>query len=274
MNNLPKYFKKISIVALVLILVGTAGAVVVGHSERGVQMTQEETVDVTDVNHITIRTSNQRIRIQQTTEDQARVVSNGMPSNAVLRVEVLGDTLDIDVSIPRRNISFGFNLADLRSAMQGPALTVYLPEQAYESIQAVTSNGRIDVENIVAVELLARTSNGRIDVAGVEAETISLETTNSRIEISDVTGDVWARTTNGQIGFYGDTITHNVELITTNGRIEVGLSQTPEHADFSLSTTNSRTRLFGEDRTHQTFGDGTYEVRLQTTNGRIEVEVQ
>jgi len=272
MNNQTKNFKKLVFLALLLIVIGIAGTAMVGHGSGGGITTLEEVADVTDVNHINIRTENQRVRVRSTTEDQARVVSSGMPTDATLTVEVLDDVLEVEVRMPRHNIRIGINFGDFRSLATPPSLDVYLPLEIYNSIRVTTTNSRIDVSDVTATEIEARTTNGRIEASHLETEEILLETTNARVEVRDVVGDVRVRSSNGRIDFHNPTIAQEVNLQTTNGRIDVNLTEVPEHADFSLSTTNSRTRIFGENRTHQTFGDGTYEVRLQTTNGRITVE--
>jgi len=272
MNNVSKNFKRLALLAVLLIVMGIAGTAVIGHgNSRGVT-TVEELVDVNHVNRVNISTENQRVRVFSTTEDQVRIVSTGMPADATLTAEVMNDVLEVEVRMPRHNIRIGVNFSDFRSLTDPPSLDVYLPGEIYDSIRVTTTNSRIEVSNVAATEIEARSTNGRIEVSNLEAEEILLETTNARVEIRDVVGDVRVRSSNGRIDFNNPTIEQQVNLQTTNARIGITLSEVPEDADFSLSTTNGRTRLFGQDRTHQTFGDGTYEVRLQTTNGRIVVE--
>lgn len=289
MKDLSKNLKKLTLLALILIIVGAIGAAVVGDGNSGSTVTLEEVVNATGVDHVRIRTRNQRVQIHRTTDSEARIVSSRVPSNATLIAEVVNNVLTIEMRIPRQ-MQFGINFGSIRYLTDPPGLDVYLPETMYEQVIINSTNGRIEVSDFeiadlqietthAAIELKniignidVSTSNGRINVSRITGEASRLRTTNGAIEISDVIGDIEAQTTNGRITFNNETIEQHVDLQSTNGGIEVNLRSEPEHAAFNLRTTNGRTEIFGNNNTSQQFGDGRYDVTLRTSNGRITVE--
>ena len=291
MNNnksILKNFKLLSLIAVLLIVIGVAGAWLVGES-GGSAITLEETISVANVDHVQIRTRNQRVRVHPTNDSEAKVVSTGMPANATLTVEVINNVLTIETRVPRQ-IIVGVNFSSFRSLTDPPALAVYLPENVYEQVTINSTNGRVEVSGLAITDLQiettngsielndiagnvdVQTSNGRIRVSGITGDEARFRTTNGGMELADITNHITGQTTNGRITFNHGTIEQNVDLQSTNGRIEVQLAREPEHAAFDLRTTNSRTEIFGNNNSTQQFGDGRYEVTLRTTNGRITVE--
>ena len=288
MKNISQHFFKLSLIAIVFIVIGVAGVAIVGYHDRTI--TIEGVTDAAGVNQVSIRTSNQSVRIHHTTGNQARVVSSGMPPHATLIAEVVDGVLMIETRIPRQ-IHIGINFGAIRHLIDSPpGLDVYLPMEIYERVTIHSTNGRIEMSDFEIADLHIettnarievhdingnvnlRTTNGRITASSITGEDLRFRTSNGRIEISDLVGDIDAQTTNGRITFNNETIEQQVSLQSSNGRIEVALSRTPTDVAFNLNTTNGRTTIFGNNNSTQQFGDGSYEVTLRTTNGRITVE--
>jgi len=259
----------------------------------------EEIVDVTGVENVIITARNQKVKIEKTTYSTARVrLTKGM-----LAARVEGDTLYIEAREMKRKLGIGLFI----NFELMPELKVELPKSVYHLIQAKTTNAKIEVESFDLDQLDLESTNGKLEVADITANGLTLKTTNGKIEIDDVkgnveaqttngkielkgidgtvcarstnakidldriTGHIKAKTTNGKIEFDNDTINQNVKLSTVNAKIEVVLQHQPEHAKFELSTSNSKTNLFGTGRNYDVFGDGTHDVILSTSNAKIEV---
>ena len=286
MKNKTFPIKKLALVAVFLIVIGTAGAWIVGPGSNH-SVTKEENVDVVDVAQIQIQTQNQGVRLHRTTDEQAKIVSSGLPEEATLEVEVVDDLLIIRTRMPRQWVQinvFPFHLNEL------PMLDVYLPDQVYARIAVQTGNGRVEVSDLSITELQvettnaqielrdltgnvdAQTTNGRIVASDVDGDQARMRTSNGAIDLSRLTGDIDAQTTNGRVTFHNATVAQNVRLQSSNGNIEMHLRSQPEHAVFELTTTNGRRTIFGDENSTQRFGDERYEVELRTTNGRITVE--
>jgi len=291
MKRISKIFKRLTWLAIFLIIVGVVGAMLVGYEEAGA-LTHEETVTMLAVNRVQIRTTNQRVLVSRTSDSLARIVVSGISNADDLTVQVVGDVLQVEnrPQTSRQIINFSIGFGSVRSLGQPAILEVYLPEAVYEQVVINSTNGRIDVADLEVNDLRinttnspvelrnivgnvdAKTTNGRIVAFGITGDDARLETRNGRIELSEITANIDAKTTNGRIVFSNQTIDQNVNLESTNGAIEVSLFERPEHATFNLSTTHGRITIFGNNNTVEQFGDGSHTVRLRTTNGRITVE--
>ena len=271
MKNISQHFKKISLIAIVLILIGVTGLFVVGYDDQMHTITVDAVIGSEGIDQVFIRTSNQNIRIHHTADSEARVVSSGMPSNATLISEVVDGVLMIETRTPRQ-IQIGVNFGSIRNLlMDPPSLDVYLPTIIYESVAIHSTNGRVEVFGFEIHDLQIETTNSRVEVHDIDGN-VNVRSANGRLELSHLTGDIDAQTTNGRIAFNNDTIEQNVRLQSTNGSIEVTLSEEPSDTLFDLRTTNGRTAIFGNNNSTQQFGNGSFEVTLRTTNGSITVE--
>lgn len=134
--------------------------------------------------------------------------------------------------------SFVFRATD-RDVMASLVLTV--PRDLLYRLDLDTSNGRIEVEDLVTQEVRGDTSNGRIVYNGVKGRVLKGDTSNGRIEMMEVEAEeLQADTSNGSIFMAGTARRFHCD--TSNGSITI----------------------------EPTFkGDG--EIRTDTSNGRIRI---
>lgn len=145
---------------------------------------------------------------------------------------------------------------------------VALPAWVVLDLVAETTNGGVKAEGVTADSIRAVTTNGGIALAA-RAASVAAETTNGGIDVAltpTASGDVSLRTTNGGISLLvpeGSRYGYDVRADTTNGRIEIELSDGDTSAE----------------QGHATFRSDDYDARpvktvvaLETTNGRIVVE--
>ena len=278
MKDISQHFKKLSLLALVLILIGVIGIVIVGFDEgNGNTITLEEVVDAAAIDRVSIRTRNQSVRLHHAADNEARVIASGLPSDATLTTEVINGVLTIEVYIPRQ-ITFGINFGSIREITEPRGLDVYLPVTAYEQITINSTNGRVDVSDFevddfriittnghIALENMigdvdVQTTNGRITASEISGDAVRIRTTNGHIELSGLTGDVDAQTSNGRITTSRMT-GNDIRIRTTNGSLE--LSDVTGNID--AQTSNGRV-TFNNDTVEQN-------VNLQSTNGHINMNL-
>ena len=261
-----------------------------------------EVIEMEGVKNIVVDAKNQKIKISKTHYPTARI----RLSRGILRAVVEGDTLKIEA----REIKRKFIIGNFINIEMGSKLEIELPATTYELVKAKTANAKIEIDHFEVTELDLETINGRIEAKAIQAKQMQLSTSNGSIEIergsgnvsvrttnggikvkqlvgtltartsngkiaiNDVSRDIIADTTNGKIELENQTITQQVELSTTNSKIEIKLKQKPADAKFELTTTHGKTLLFGNERNYELFGTGENLVDLSTTNGKIEVVVE
>ena len=261
-----KHFKvrKLVLLALVLIGVGTVGTWLTRESATDSHNPVEVTVPVAGMDSLRINASNRRIDFAVSNNDEVRVVMAGNTRRTDLTADVVDNEIVIEARQRRQFMSLNFD------GIGTSTLTVYLPEHEFEQITASTTNGGIVADNLLARDVSLRTSNGQVEARNLQGN-LEIRTTNGRVNVSHIAGDIQVRTTNGRIEFVNPTLAQNVEMQTTNGRIEMELAEEPTDAAFRTSTTNGSVSIFGSD----SWDSGSvYEINLRTTNGGITVRTR
>lgn len=167
---------------------------------------------------------------------------------------------------------------------QDIALTVYLPEQEYESLLLQTASGDIAVHSgFTFAEAELRTASGDVTFTGTVSEQLSVQSTSGEIEVRNTTGStVQIATTSGDIELAAVQISGEAVLETISGDIAL------EHSDagsFRIKTTSGDIEgalLSGKNFvTHTVSGDvrvppsdSTANVcEVTTTSGDIRIKV-
>ena len=288
-----KHFKvrKLVLLALVLIGVGTVGTWLTRESATDSHDPVEVTVPVAGMDSLRINASNRRIDFAVSNNDEVRVVMEGNTGRTDLTAEVVGNGIVIEAKEEQHrqfmNFNFGFSFQFNRP--RSSTLTVYLPEHEFEQITATTTNAHISAGNLPSTDVVLTTSNGRVDASNMPGD-LMVRTTNGQVDLRDIAGNVRVNstngsvnlnridgnvsveTTNGRLEFTNPTLAQDVSLRTTNGRITVRLDEEPEDVRFTTDTTNGDVTLFGGNSWNH--GNAYYEVNLRTTNGRITVETR
>ena len=141
----------------------------------------------------------------------------------------------------------------------GDEIVLQVPENSLDSLSVENSNQGIRIEGISAQSQLSLvTSNGRIDAENVGAEHCRFQTSNSSIELSQLNsagelecystngrlsveqancGTFKARTSNGPMELSGVICTHTLVLENSNGKID--MEETSAGTALSAVTSNS-----------------------------------
>lgn len=105
-----------------------------------------------------------------------------------------------------------------------------IQEVSGDLLEALTSNGRLEIKRAACERIVARTSNGAIECTQVSGLQFEAETSNGRIAAKTTAAEVKCRTSNGSIQVYpgeGQGVClegeGRYELSTSNGSITVGI---------------------------------------------------
>jgi DUF4097 and DUF4098 domain-containing protein YvlB len=116
--------------------------------------------------------------------------------------------------------------------------SISLAEIEGTNLDLHTSNGKIIMENVSAERVDGDTSNGAVLLDGVSAPVLNMRTSNGKIEGEVRSTDAFLKTSNGKIRLsLPSNEGGNYELLTSNGRIDLGVSDDPDNGyDMDLTT--------------------------------------
>lgn len=143
----------------------------------------------------------------------------------------------------------------------------------FDYINLISSNGRINIKDLIATEITATTSNGDINLENIfTSDEINLSSSNGDIVLNNVTADkIDSNTSNGKI--VAENITsNNTDLDSSNGRIYLAVTGNKDDYRVSLSTSNGDRVYDGlkvESGTINTTGSKI--ISLESSNGDVEV---
>ncbi len=177
-----------------------------------------------------------------------------------LEIRARGDN---DADAERNLDDFIYNLDDTTvGATQEVSLTFPISSNKWNLYTVSVS---VSVPEGLETKLVLDSTNGRIDVTDMVLQSVDVETTNGAINLDHVTSDsIYADTTNG--GLFGTITSPLTRFRTTNGVIDIELSALSGQHDFD--TTNGII-----DLKLPTGGDIGYSFNLDTSIGIIEVNL-
>ncbi|MCU1442555.1 MAG: hypothetical protein JWQ59_705 [Cryobacterium sp.] len=144
-------------------------------------------------------------------------------------------------------------------------LTVTLPESL--PLTVTGDNGRLSAEQLTG-DVSLHTTNGAVEVRSMDGR-LDLRTTNGAIAVADAaSSDVTARTTNGRVELELSDAPDSVEARSTNGAITIRVPDDDESYFVTADTTNGNvdTDEVPSERT----ADRT--ITAETTNGAVTIE--
>lgn len=277
--------KNISLLALLLLLVGTIGAIFTFQFvSKAEEIAEEKLINDNHFTNINISTDNSKVEILPTNDSKARVELSGKAKKYTFEANVEGKTLIILLKEKYwKPINFDFLSMFL-------TLKVYVPEKLYDSIQVRSNNGQVQVEKLEAKDIHIETDNGRIvlsDVKGsnittkadngrmelknIASSTVSVKASNGKILLDNVEGEISGKTNNGSITLITNQLDRPIELETDNGQIKIEAEKEPSNATLSIDVDNGKVDVFGHSDRNMIFGKGENLIKLSTNNGKITV---
>ncbi|KAF0197661.1 MAG: hypothetical protein FD169_263 [Bacillota bacterium] len=269
---MSKLLKAFLVVALLWVLVVGAGYFAWGHFQSFVprllqineraEGTETITRVASDITNISVDTRNGSVTVVATEgadivinvfyTAQGNSVANANDRLKALRTEVstTGTTMSVEGIYPSTTIN-----------NQSIRYEIAIPKSLNLKIR--TSNGRINVEEIVGkVDLY--TSNGTIDVVSqVGPEELLVYTSNGKINVAAApTGGTYnLRTSNGTVTVsLPEDLGVSFKATTSNGSIDLGYGQW-SFVGGQLTNKNVTAQL----------GDGSLDLDIQTSNGSIKL---
>jgi len=257
--------KKVLVLATLLLFAGLIGGAFTIKGKLDQNDFIEKNVEMTDVEQVEIVTTNGKVSLYPTNEEEATIKYTGNLSDYELVEKLEDNTLSIMV----KSKGLRFFSIDLLSFSQ--SIDVAIPERLYDSITVNTNNGRIDVEHLQINHLDAKTDNGRISVSNVMTETSNVRSSNGKISLDDVVGEINAHTSNGKIYLETESLDQPIDLSTSNGAIEIVTENRPTNAVIDAKTDNGKIEVYGDRKWDIITGNGDNVVKLTTDNGRITI---
>ncbi|HSJ39214.1 MAG TPA: DUF4097 family beta strand repeat-containing protein [Planococcus sp. (in: firmicutes)] len=278
-----KTFVRVLIIVTVLIVIGVIAVLyAIYNSDPAQQEVLEEKTFDAEIEDMEIMVQNSRVDFLPSDDGTSRVVLTGNSDDFMLKTDISGARLVVEVEDRSGFFNFGFN--------RSSTLQVYVPANGLASLVVDSTNGAINAKDIGAAELSLEANNGRIELEAVESESVNVETANGRIELTnveaditvrasngriiftDVSGELQAKANNGRIDLTVDTLDFPVDLETNNGHIEIHTENEPANARIEARVDNGSIDVYGQDSREVSFGNGDVLVKLVSNNGRIVVE--
>ncbi|MFA5005990.1 MAG: DUF4097 family beta strand repeat-containing protein [Candidatus Izemoplasmatales bacterium] len=241
----------------------------------------DETYDVGTLELVKLVFANKRIDVVPSETDQIRIVYYETAEDPVVVTE------DATSLAFEEELDFGFEWFDFQwlwpISPEYYGCTLYLPADAVLSLDLTTSNGGIDIAGMTALTGIdAYTSNGEINLLDVDvAGDLEMVSSNGAFDVENVTafGKVTFRTSNGKISIDGlvalgevvlktsngpvdvdGLVADDLEVDTSNGRIDVAIVGDYAHYRILMETSNGDMYIDGEEK-----NDGRYNTSLEPT---------
>lgn len=262
-------FKKISILALILLLIGGAGsALTFSKANTALLVSEEREVSAVNVKDIQLETDNAAVEIIPVKASAAKIELTGKrnPDYTMdFEAEVQGDTLVVKLDQQQRKyFNFNFVFSTL-------TLKVYLPEKTYQSMRITNNNGRIELGQLPVKKLNVQTDNGQIDLRDIVSDEVTAEADNGKILIDHVEGTLKGRLSNGSIKVLTKDLDRPIQLKNNNGSIVIQTETEPTNARFEVHKDNGEINILDQYSGNAQFGKGENLIELTTNNGKIEV---
>lgn len=279
--------KKLMILATLFIVVGGIGSALTFKSSFQADATTENTIIKDHFTAIEINGSDANVNILPTTDLEAQIELTGDMSDYhlyQLATEVDEEVLKINIDFDQKKL-FNFDFASRLLE-----LTVYLPEETYDSLHVRNDNGQIQmsdvhIEDIVAEtdngkmmfndlkshKIQAKSDNGHIELKNTHATKINTEAENGKINLENVVGELVGRADNGHISLIAEEINRPIDLTTDNGKITIQTENKPTNVTFDIRVDNGKVDYFGESTWDTIIGEGENLIHLKTDNGNIKL---
>lgn len=270
--------------AALFIVVGGIGSALTFKSSFQAEATTENTIIKDHFTAIEINGSDANVNILPTTDSEAQIELTGDMSDYHLATEVDEEVLKINIDFDQKklfNFDFAFRLLEL---------TVYLPEETYDSLQVRNDNGQIQMSDVHIEDIVAETDNGKmmlndlkshdiqtksdngsIELKNIHATKINTEAENGKINLEYVVGELVGKADNGHISLITEEIDQPIDLTTDNGKITIQTANKPTNVTFDIRVDNGKVDYFGESTWDTVIGEGDNLIHLKTDNGNIKL---
>lgn len=298
--------KKLSVVALLLLLVGVVGSVSTYKFTSKFEVVTEELEFKDDsFTKIEVSMNDAQVELIPTTEPDTLIEISGHDLKNNFSATVTKSTLSITNKESKQKL-YNFDFVT-----KPTTLKVYIPKQHYDTVQiqsdngsfsaenidanevnvkandgtielrninaqtilTESDNGRINGESLIGTTVSARANDGRIHLKHVTANSVSIISDNGKIELEEIKGELSAKASDGQITLLTDTLNYPIEFSANNGRIDIQTNNAPTNATIHTQAVNGVMFTFGVRQSQPVvFGLGEHKINLTSNEGGIIVE--
>ncbi|MGG0656050.1 DUF4097 family beta strand repeat-containing protein [Rummeliibacillus pycnus] len=260
---------KISIIALVLLLIGLVGGLLTFRSSNDV-VSVAKTKEITnpDIKALDVHIENASVELIPIKGNTTKVELTGKRSNSSepkLSTSVNDDTLSIELREREFKLfSFEFWSTPLY-------LKVYVPEKSYKDIKIDCDNGKIQASDLEVDDLYTKTANGLITLENIRSTKANVVTNNGKIILNNVEGELSGKTNNGKIILKTKELDRPMQLDCDNGSITVQTETEPTNVTFDVHVDNGSVNILDKYKDSTVIGKGENLIKLTTNNGLIKV---
>lgn len=254
----------------------------------------DETYEVGTLETIVLSFANKRIDVVPSEDDLIRIVyyvTEEDPVTVTADATSLAFEEEVDWTVDWFDFSWLWPVSQ-----EYFQCTLYLPADAVLALDMSTSNGEIEISELAALATLdAYTSNGAVTLSDVAVagaigivstngaftvndvlagENVSLRTSNGRITVDALvaSGTVVLKTSNGPVEVDG-LVADNLEVDTSNGRIDVAVIGSYDDYRILLETSNGSMYVDGVEKNDGSYNVGrTPTIDLDTSNGNVYLD--
>ncbi len=173
--------------------------------------------------------------------------------------------LKIDIAAASWHWQLGFSLE------YSERLTVMVPDQLLDRLQAENDNGSLKIDQVSAKQISVQNSNGSIELSELTADRLTATNGNGSIRLRDLTlSEGTFQNSNGRI--FGDRITGRLTAYNANGSIE--FNGVPADAYLELGNNNGSIRVDGDRKDdYYITGDALSKNALHARNSNGSIKV-
>jgi lia operon protein LiaG len=272
--------KKVVFSMLLLFVIGVVGTLVSvsasgGFSLETYAIRDQVVVSKKDISKIDIDLSSSDLTVNPTTEDEITVeltgkISKKLKKKLQLDVQENGDAIKISL---KGEDQIKFNIGVL---ILDTNVAVFLPQKIYDSIKIDNSSGDINIQEFKSKNMIFETSSGDIIATNLHSEGHRFHSSSGEMKLSNVTGNIEAESSSGDIIIHFENATGNLDAKTSSGDVSVEYRDEPNSLaiDFKASSGDGNVTLDGvhfaersENEIRGVIGTGDFKVTVETSSG-------
>lgn len=259
--------RKVTIIAILLIITGLIGMAVTGKDYFSFERTEgEKTFSSQEVREIFVESNVSDVTFLPSADQDVQVKWEGK-----IRSEV---SSEIDINLEDGRLTVDLKGDSFFKFFQFPwnnySIKVYVPEDILEKLVIDSSVGDIRIEDLGAKELHVKTDVSDVELKGVRAEKLQVSSSVGDIRIEDSHGKLEADNDVGNIRIRARAITGDMNVKTNVGDIILETSDSEEASIFGSSDIGSIS-IFNGKETKYLIEDAKYIIDLKTNVGDIKV---
>jgi DUF4097 and DUF4098 domain-containing protein YvlB len=233
--------KKLVMIAIVLLIVGIAGTVVLGGSVLSigpkVEIDEQKTFDANEINRIDVKTDIGDVNIMESESNKIEVhiygeVSKNQKDRYQIEIEQNGDTVIVTSKVKKKLFSLPF--VSFNGGKR--AIDIAIPKGMINQLEVDSDVGDINMEQVSVKELDISTDVGKIKADYLEVVKAAIETNVGDTDIKNATGKFDIESDTGKVKLYMETITEDINIESNVGEVVVHVGDSRDTVALDLDT--------------------------------------